>query len=194
MLWGKGRKQHVDRAEAETCELLLRYRERLTRIWPRAFTIRVLFADTHARINGYPAQEVDRYFQETRQLLENVTRDFGLLSDLWAEVGISEDVVSRRAMHIEAHWRDLDDHLRLTERAARYSLRSDPEECARTYAATRLLENEALDQMYGGWIYVTSDSHEMAPLLPSLPVIHLYSRARGYCEKPWNTRLEAKGR
>jgi len=189
LLWGKGHKDLPDRAETQACQFLLKFRERLTRAWPQAFHLKVLFTDTHAMINGYSSSTIRSYFGATQEVLAPLTTDWGWLSTLWWHAGITYQDVKAAAATDNRDWADLEESLHLTDRAARYGLSPDHVTCAKTYVAARNLENAIIRREYPDWIYLTSDSVEMLPLLPDMPILHLYSRQRGWCEKPWNSTL-----
>ena len=66
LLWGKGKKRQPDQAERYATRFLTRYAERVQRVWWPGVRYSVLFADTHAKLNGYDDAESMLYFQRAR--------------------------------------------------------------------------------------------------------------------------------
>jgi hypothetical protein len=77
--------------------------------------------------------------------------------------------------------------LGLVEAAKRHACVGPAEKVARCYYSVRRAESRLLSDKYAGWAFATSESPERVALLPALPLLHLYSWARGRCAKPWLT-------
>lgn len=186
LLWGKGSKREPDRAEERAAELLVRYKQAVDAAWPPGLQYSVLFADTHAAANGYEARESNQYFSAVRAFLNATCFSFNLLSEAWDFGGLNWDHVRRYTQSLDDPiWDKLEIRLPLASAAARHSRIGDPEQAARLYVAVRLLENKILSRLFDGYLYATSDAPERWLLCPDLPILHMYSIARGRCGKPW---------
>lgn len=186
LLWGKGRKRQPDSAEQHAAQFMDRYAEGVQHAWWPGVRYSVLFADTHARLNGYDHTESLRYFQRARATLASVVEDFGFLSDLWgAEIGW--DALARQAAALDGReWALLDSRMNLLSGAIRNSVRGEPERLARLYYVVRRVEAALLTRAFSGWLYATYEGPERDSVQPDLPSLHLYSWARGRSVRPWS--------
>lgn len=190
MPWGKGRKRSTDHAETLAVEFLARLQVRLREVYPPGFNLTVMLTDTHAAINGYTREETTRYFDAVREALRPLAPGYAFTSELWSRTGITYEAIDAHARAIsDSEWERVEQQMHLVDRARRAVARGDAESCAKRYLVARRLENALLEQLYPSSIYVTSDSIQMSPLLPRIATLHLYSRRRGWCEKPWNVTL-----
>jgi hypothetical protein len=190
LLWGKGQKAAPDLAERRATQFLARYATRVAQSWPRGVKYRVFFADTHAAINGYSAAETDRYFRAVANLMGEIGAKYRPLTSLWNQLGLGWRDVSRLAQALDGDaWNRLAKTTGLIPAARRHAPSRQPEVAARFYFAARRLENEALAALYPAALFATSEPPERMMILPSMPVLHLYSFARGRCAKPWHVEL-----
>jgi hypothetical protein len=188
LLWGKGPKEGPDGIDLCAVEFLCRYAAKVAAAWSPGVRFQVLFADTHAAINGYRAEETDVYFTEMRGLLDSVTDEFGTLSEVWRRARRDWTTQIRlEAGLTDESWQDVARSLGLVEAAKRHARVGPPEAVARRYYCLRRAENQWLAEQYSEWAFATCESPERTVLLPALPVLHLYSWARGRCAKPWFT-------
>lgn len=186
ILWGKGRKVRPDSYERRTSAFLATFAKRIEAVWPAGVRYHVLFADTHAALNGYGVTEVSRYFAAVRSILgEHNT--FDTLSSLWHERGVTWRDMQRTLDAIEhSEWSRVDKQLNLVAAASRYGLWGSPERLARLYYVVRRAESQILADHFSGCLFATMEGPERRPVLPDLPVLHIYSWSRGRCAKPWN--------
>jgi hypothetical protein len=189
ILWGKGNKRQPDLAEKYAARFLARYAERVRRTWSPGVRYSALFADTHARLNGYGDAESQFYFRKVRSILGSVVDKFGFLSDLWG-TEINWDALARRAAVLDdREWVLLDARMNLLRGAVRHSVRGDPVRLARLYYVVRRAEARLLARAFPGCLYGTYEGAERDSLQPDLPVLHIYSWARGRSVRPWNAAI-----
>jgi len=161
------------------------YSERVARVWPAGLQYTVLFADTHAELNGYDRSQSERYFRAVSRELRFVST-FGRLSDVWAAADLSWNRLEKLMREQQLETERIVTSLDLITAAKRHSLANDPERSARLYCVMRRAENRILAQTYSGYLYATSERRERAALYPEMAVLPLYSWGRGYCVKPWH--------
>jgi len=186
LFWGKGLKPLPDSSERQAVRFLARYSESVASVWPAGIAYHVIFADTHAVLNGHAPSVAASYFNAVRSLFGPVRARFESMSRLWRDDGVTwESVhVASRTLSGSA-WRRIDEELELTRAASVHAQNRDPAWSARVYYVVRRRENEILSRHFAGWFHATSDSPTRRRLLPDLPTLHTYSMARGRCAKPW---------
>ena len=186
ILWGKGRKDWPDSYESRTARFLAKYAKRVEAVWPAGIRYHVLFADTHAALNGYTATESSRYFAAVRTVLGE-QNTFGSLSCLWQKGELSWQAMEQKAGEIKGdEWNEVNEQLNLVAAASRHSVSGKPERLARLYYVVRRAENRILANAFSGYLFATTEGPERSLVLPDLPVLHMFSWQRGRCAKPWN--------
>lgn len=193
LLWGKGHKACPDRAEHLACDFLYRYAKAIEAAWNPGVLYSVLFADTHAIANGHDPGESSRYFDSVRSILSPLCYSFNSLSCVWQDAGLNLSRVRMCAQTFEEtfemHWDAFAEQFGLISAAGRHSRSSNPEQAARLYAAMRILENRIISRVFNGFLYATSEHPSRELLFPNLPILSIYSTARGRCAKPWFTEM-----
>lgn len=146
----------------------------------------MLFADTHAALNGYSGTASEEYFAAVRSMLGS-QNTYGTLSSLWDRAGLTWDSVSQRVLGLkEGEWQEVDTALGLSAAAELHCVGGDPQWSARVYYVVRQAEGRILADAFSDCLYATSEGPDRHRLLPGLPVLHMYSWARGRCARPWN--------
>jgi hypothetical protein len=143
--------------------------------------IMLLLTDTHAELNGYCRQDIDRYFDEIRAAAAHRGFETRLLGPLVKAAGNLataaplEDTVSAEMLS------------RLTASAAKwYRGAGTPEHGALTYLRMNLIEQRVVERAYPGSIFITFNGSDLRKLFPrQLPIFYMYSLRRGVSVKPW---------
>jgi L-tyrosine isonitrile synthase len=186
LLWGAGTKCEPDLIERLSADFLARYAARVERVWSPGLRFRIVFADTHAEINGHDRFSIERYFSKVRSVLGNVG-DFDRLSRCWRFAGLSLPAIEQLEENMDPdEWRHADDQARLVEGAIRNCISGEPRRAARLYYVARREENRILPLLYPSALFVTFEAECRSFLLPDMARIHLFSWARGRCSRPWN--------
>lgn len=76
VMWGAGSKLAADNTKARAVKFLESYAARVKRVWPQGVTFSILFTDTHAVLNGYDLNVVNKYFDSVRCLFDDMPSEF----------------------------------------------------------------------------------------------------------------------
>ena len=154
---------------------------RVRGVYAPGAAITLILTDTHAELNGYCRQDIDRYFDEIKAAAKQ--RDFETCSlgqlvkaaGNLATAAPLDETVSAKMLSI------------LTTSAAKwYRGAGAPEEGALTYLRMNLIEQRVVERAFPGSIFITFNGSDLRKLFPrQLPIFYMYSLRRGVSVKPW---------
>ena len=168
--------------------------------------LRLIFTDTHARVNGAPGEKIGAYYRSLLPLARKYGIEVKKLSELeqswdWKK---AEAEAVREIGDVDAHVETIlkDDRVRTTlaQGARKHSLRYSAGKAGgisgiiSDYAKRRLLEGRVLEKLAqrkaGEWqgIHLAfADPHALGSLI-NLPTLFLYTMEQGDSRTPWFTR------
>jgi hypothetical protein len=142
--------------------------------------ISLVLTDTHAALNGHPAQEIANYFTHVEHEARKRGFDCYLLGELTEAAG--------HMAGAEDCQPPSDDTLqRLASSAMRwYRGEGTAEDGARKYYRMNMVERRVIEHFFPLSIFVTFNGREHRDLFPDkLPIFYMYSLRRGTSVKPW---------
>lgn len=186
--WGKGPRCRLDAHDIKCLDYLGSMAQRIAAAYEPGAELRLIFTDTHARLNGYPESVINSYFNAVAP--HAVVRGFCLcrLSELIAATHAQpEDYVNGEPVPEEML-------SRLSVSAMKwYHGPATPREGAITYFHMNMIEKRAVELAFPDAIFGTFNSSKLRLLFPKrLPIFYMYSLQRGVAVKPWFLPAEAK--
>jgi hypothetical protein len=181
LYWGKG-PRHTMGAPEETClDFLASMTKRISASYASGAEFMLICTDTHARLNGHKAADIDAYFAAVAKAAG--TRGFSS-----CRLGDLLDQYDPLALHaFEGELRSDPIFQKLVKSASKwYSGSDDVEDGAETYYRMNLREKHAVEMAFPDSLFVTFNGHDFRRLFPDkLPVFYMYSTKRGCSVKPW---------
>ena len=180
LYWGKGRRVELDEPDTTCLDYLASMADRIRQVFSPGATIRLIFTDTHATLNGHAPDAMNSYFDA----VEAAARPRGFLTARLTDV-----VATARATHdIEAGEVPSAAVLRnlVTCAAKWYRGENSTEEGALEYFRMNMVEKRAMETVYPQAVFITFNGGEFRDLFPArMPIFYMYSLKRGFGVKPW---------
>jgi L-tyrosine isonitrile synthase len=186
MYWGKGLRERLDAPDIACLDYLASLCQRVGTVYAPGATFRLIFTDTHARLNGHTPMGTQRYFSA----VEARARRHGFSTCLLGQLveAASGETPSEPVTEIPEDIRQL-----LIESAAKwYRGEGSVEYGALKYYQGNMVEKQAVEFAFPRSIFVTFNGSKLLNLFPSrLPIFYMYSLRRGFSIKPWFLSLDA---
>ena len=181
LYWGKGPRYELAEPDTTCLDFLAALESRVRRLYEPGASLRLIFTDTHAALNGHAPQDMEAYFSA----VESAARERGF-DGCW----LSELVFAAEAAGaIELVGEEVPDEMlqKLGACAAKwYRGRGTAEEGAQRYLQMNMIEKRAVQFAFPQAIFVTFNGSEFRNLFPErMPVFYMYSLRRGTSVKPW---------
>jgi hypothetical protein len=180
LYWGKGLRASLEDPEMRCLDYLASLAARVRETYVPGATIRIIFTDTHARLNGHTEQSIRLYYEGLSISAHQRGFEIGRLSDLVATYG--------EGLEAHAHEEVPEDVLASLRVSASKWFRGDGsvEDGARRYYRMNMVEKRVMELAYPQSIFVTFNGSELRSLFPNtLPVFYMFSLRHGVCAKPW---------
>eukprot|EP01037_Dinobryon_pediforme_P014653 gene14653-14777_t len=179
--WGKGPRNSLAFPDVTCMDFLRGLSSRIQQIYAPGVDIKLIFTDTHARLNGHDESNLQNYFRAVRDHASELGFSTTLLSEVVTQAG--------ETAHDELHLDPLRPEMlgKLSEMALKwYRGAGSIEQGAAEYFAMNMIEKRAIELAYPRSIFMTFNGSEFRNLFPkSLPVFYMYSLRRGVSVKPW---------
>ncbi len=188
MMWGVGTKQETGCWEEYALNQLSKMFREIKKRWQAGCSLKIIYADTHARINRVKEAAIEHYYASVMRLISNwdngIQTEMIRLSALWAEGGQGiQNVGAKRALNSilsKEQYEFIKRNAKLRYHGADY------EEGARRYVRARLRDNVILKARYSDHIFLTYNNPAvMGALQPNLPLLYVWSLRRGRSSSPW---------
>jgi hypothetical protein len=180
LYWGKGPRNAIDRPDIECLDFLVAFTRRVREAYAPGASIRLIFTDTHAELNGHAASGIRSYFGDI---------EAGALKRGFETCWLGELLRAAEAVAgpIEHHDMPKELEARLAASAKKwYRGQGTAEEGARKYYQINMRELRAVELAFPRTIFVTYNSPDYRCLCPArLPVFYMYTLQRGFRIKPW---------
>jgi hypothetical protein len=180
LYWGKGPRGRLDEPDVVCLDYLAAFARRVHEAYQRGASLRLVFTDTHAELNGHSHPSMREYFTD----VDGSARQRGFATCWMSEL-------TRAQAHAAGHLRDEavpEDTLRRLIAAAGkwYRGHGTAEQGALTYYRMNMLERRAVELAFPRSIFLTFNGSEFRGLFPQrLPIFYMYSLRRGVSVKPW---------
>jgi hypothetical protein len=181
LYWGKGLRANLEEPEIKCLDYLYSLATRVREAYPAGASMRIIFTDTHAELNGHSQQSIRSYYEELSASARQRGFEVGLLSALVAtqgqgiEPGCANDSVPEELLAT------------LCASAAKWFHGDGTvEQGALLYYRMNMIEKRVIERAFPGSIFVTFNGSELRSLFPdSLPIFYMFSVRHGVCAKPW---------
>ena len=179
LYWGKGPRCSIGHWDIECLDFLNSLARRVREVYLPGARIRLIFTDTHARLNGHLQTAIAHYFAD----IEKQARERGFatcwLGDLIKAPGLNNINM------VDDPPPDMLQNL-LACASKWYRGSSSPEQGAVDYYRMNMLEKRAVEISNPHSIFITFNGSKFRNLFPPhLPIFYMYSLRRGASTKPW---------
>eukprot|EP01037_Dinobryon_pediforme_P014821 gene14821-14955_t len=180
--WGKGPRNTLAFPDITCLDFLIGMSRRIQQIYAPGVDIKLIFTDTHARLNGHEECNMQNYFGAVRDHARELGFSTTLLSEIVAQAGES----ARDELHLDPLQPEMLG--KLSEMALKwYRGAGSIEQGAAQYFAMNMVEKRSIELAYPRSVFMTFNGSEFRNLFPkSLPVFYMYSMRRGVSIKPWS--------
>ncbi len=199
MYWGKGEWDEAAEPEHAALRFLRSFRKKIHNInladtdrpdYGKSTTLKVIFTDTHAVLNGYEEQRIQAYFDSVRgamlRIMDSMDSETVNMSDITGE--INPEQMKGKSTHDQIPM-DIQQALLIASRKHSRDKDSDPWTSAQEYFALNKLEIPAVEKHCAGSIFLTYNSRKWNALLPTqLPIFYMHAvndEATKKKIKPW---------
>ncbi len=181
LYWGKGPRWWLDEPDTTCLDYLVGFAKRVRAIYQPGASVKLIFTDTHANLNGHTPHEIEEYFGEVEVAARQRGFDACWLSELVfnAERAGAIDEIDEEAP---------EETLRKLGACASKWFRGEgtPEAGAERYFKMNMIEKRAVQHAFPHAIFVTFNGSEYRCLFPErMPIFYMYSLRRGMSVKPW---------
>jgi len=188
LYWGKGPRCELDGPDAKCLDYLAAFASRISAVYKPGASVKLIFTDTHARLNGYPEIAIQTYCAAIDGQARLRGFDCCWLSQLiettqaQAEDYLLDDVMPQDLLAT------------LSASAMKWYRGSDSaEQGAAKYFYMNMVEKQAVELSFPNAIFLTFNSSKFRILFPKrLPIFYMYSLQRGVSVKPWFLPAEAR--
>jgi hypothetical protein len=185
--WGKGPRCHVDEHDVKCLEYLAAFTDRVSAIYRPGASMKLIFTDTHARLNGYSDLAIRSYC--------------GAIEAQAQQRGFETCFLGRLIEATQAKAEDyVDDNVpedmlaKLCTSAMKWYHGADSvERGAVTYFHMNMIEKRAVELSFPKAIFASFNSSKFRILFPKrMPIFYMYSLQRGTSVKPWFLPADAE--
>jgi hypothetical protein len=187
LYWGKGPRCKIAQPDIDCLDYLAKLARRVQQAYQPGASIRLIFTDTHAELNGHSPQSTRSYFSD----VDVAARQRGFES-CW--LGPITRAATQTMGDALAYDDVSEETLALLFASAKkwYHGKGTHEEGALKYYQMNVVERRAVELAFPSSIFITFNGSELRSLFPlRLPVFYMYSLRRGVGIKPWFLSAEA---
>jgi len=180
LYWGKGPRVRLASPDTACLDYLSRLANRVREVYAPGVSIRLIFTDTHAALNGHAPESTSAYFDA----IDAAAQTHGFLT---ARLG---DIVTfaREVTNLDAEEIPSGEVLaKLVACAAKwYRGEGSADQGAHDYHRMNMVEKRAIETAFPDAVFVTFNGSEFRDLFPAkMPIFYMYSLRRGVGVKPW---------
>jgi len=178
--WGKGPRCSVDEHDLKCLDYLAAFTDRVSAVYALGASIKLIFTDTHARLNGYTDLGIRTYCDAIEVQAHQHGFETCMLSKLiQATQAKAEDYLDDKVPE--------DMLAKLCASAMKWYHGADSvERGAVTYFHMNMIEKRAVELSFPKAIFATFNSSKFRILFPKrMPIFYMYSMQRGMSVKPW---------
>jgi len=185
--WGKGPRCKIDEPDIKCLDYLAAFAHRVSAVYEPGAAMKLIFTDTHARLNGYSELGIRAYCSaieaeahqrgfECCSLSELIEKTQAKAED-YADDIVPEDMLAKLCASAMKWYHGAD----------------SAERGAVTYFHMNMIEKRAVELSFPKAIFTTFNSSKFRILFPKrLPIFYMYSLQRGVSVKPWFLPTEAR--
>lgn len=186
LYWGKGPRAAIAAPDLACLDYLGQLAERVRQVYAPGAIFRLIFTDTHASLNGHPAEAMNAYFGA----IDAAAQARGFASTRLSDVVAFASETGATATEEEPSGEIL---ASLIACAAKwYRGEGSTEQGALDYHRMNMVEKRAVAAAFPEAIFVTFNGSEFRDLFPAtMPIFYMYSLRRGVGVKPWFMTAQA---
>ena len=180
LYWGKGPRHQPTAPEQACLDFIAAMVRRLAEVHAPGASVRLIFTDTHALLNGHSRADMMAYFCAVGQAA--IDRGFR-----WCLLGDVTRAHSSNIGHACPAMRPEPTIRQLENSAARwYRGSGQPVDGAIAYFDMNMVEKRAVELEFPDAIFITFSGSDLRELFPAgLPIFYMYSVRKGVSAKPW---------
>lgn len=181
LYWGKGPRCTIAAPDLACLDYLAKFAHRVGDAHKHGASIKLIFTDTHATLNGHSPESMQRYFTMIEAEARKRNFDVCYLGDL-AAAETAQNASAPSDVTVPA---DMGPKLAAS---AKKWFHGDgtAEEAALKYYAMNMGEKRAVEFAFPNSIFITFNGSDFRDLFPdNLPIFYMYSLRRGTGVKPW---------
>ncbi|MFH1848640.1 MAG: asparagine synthase-related protein [archaeon] len=183
--WGYGTKKRANPADIEACDHIKSLAHEIEEVYPPGLEVSYVFATKHAEFNGVQRSVIGSYTRDIRSLYRRYGFRHAELGDLWKRHGISFEKIEKTLSDMPVGWwGSVPAHKRIEKNARKHNKLLTPKDAAMRYYIMRELEREIFEKGFNRYLFHTYNDSTFNPILPRMPIIHLYAR-KGWANSPW---------
>lgn len=206
MLWCAGNKTSINQSDKNSLQYLFRFLKEVEKAYGKKAHLTLIFADTHAYLNGYGLDSMRSYFKEIQSVceIEKYNYSFDFSSELCKKKIVKkgfqdfthyiDDIIKNPESHfkqtglpteqVETFYQAARKHCKRTKQD--YSgIRLNEKEAAMAYFAFANFERDVITENFFNSVFITYMTREEGGALPKLPIVRLYSIESGLRTRPW---------
>ncbi|GHT51696.1 hypothetical protein FACS189440_21010 [Bacteroidia bacterium] len=205
ILWCAGSKASINQADKEALQYLFRFLEQVEKEYGKKTNLTIIFADTHAYLNGYSLDSMYAYFQEIQSISEKYNCNFTFSSALCKGEIIKKGFpdfthyidhiiknpeslfkqIGLQITEVETFYQAAIKHCtRIGQHNSGISFK-DEKEAVMAYFLFANFEKDIITENFSDTVFITYMTREEGGALPSLPIVRLYSIKSGLRTRPW---------
>lgn len=188
LYWGKGPRSDIAAPDLACLDYLGQLADRVRQAYAPGAIFRLIFTDTHASLNGHPAEVADAYFGAI---------DAAAQARGFASTRLSDVVAFAREIGADTTGEEPSGEVlaSLIACAAKwYRGEGSTEQGALDYHRMNMVEKRSVAAVFPGAVFVTFNGSEFRDLFPAtMPIFYMYSLRRGVGVKPWFMDAEFGG-
>jgi hypothetical protein len=181
LYWGKGPRCRLGEPDIACLNYLGSLAQRVGQAYKTGATIKLIFTDTHAELNGHAPHDVREYFAEVGACARERGFQTCFLSQLTRAVEAAAVCATNDGPVPE-------ETLQLLSACASKWYRGDGTagQGALKYYQMNMIEKRAVEMAFPHSIFITFNGSDLRSLFPDcLPIFYMYSLRRGVGVKPW---------
>jgi L-tyrosine isonitrile synthase len=188
LYWGKGPRCGLDDPDVKCLDYLTAFTHRVSAVYEPGASMKLIFTDTHARLNGYSETAIHAYCSA----IEIQARQRGF-DRCW----LGELIETTHAQAEDYVFDEIVPPDMLTTLSASamkwYGGDGPAEQGAKKYFHMNMVEKRAVELSFPDAIFLTFNSSKFRILFPKrMPIFYMYSLQRGIGVKPWFLPTEAE--
>ncbi len=185
LYWGAGLRNCISSSDVQCLDFLKSMFERICAVYSKGVSAKLIFTDTHAQLNGIPAETSSAYFSAIEQWAKRLGYGSVYMSKLLKPNNLANSVCVRAYESIFPEENRLMEEL--TKSAGRHFYGQGDVRCgARTYLDQNRRERMAVQDAFPDSIFLTFNGSTLRSLFPeNMPIFYMYSLRKGFSEKPW---------
>ena len=179
MFWGTLGKVIVDGEDIKSIVFLREFKEEIEKRTKEKVRIKIILADSHAKMNKMDRIKIYTYLQNIKEILEGSGFETIYLGILWKKWGLNLKKINDKSDKIEN--KKLEEILK---NASKKYYKGENKKGHNKYYNMRKTEKRYLEKEFKNHIFLTYNNPLFREILPNMPTLYIYSK-KGFSRPPW---------